>query len=65
MKKIFVTVAEFLENGFAIPNNHQLHCISDYSGYEQLIGKPCLKNLKVLLPMAEDEDFIGCELNVL
>ncbi len=49
--------------------DEQIHilCINGNSflGYENLIGKPCLKNLKVLLPMAEDEDFNKCELNVL
>lgn len=49
--------------------DEQIHILSidgiSFLGYEQLINKPCLKNLQVLLPMAQDEDFIGCKLNVL
>jgi 8-oxo-dGTP diphosphatase len=49
--------------------DEQIHILSvngnSFLGYEPLINKPCLKNLQVLLPMAQDEDFIDCKLNIL
>jgi 8-oxo-dGTP diphosphatase len=47
----------------------KIHILSteqtSFLGYDSIIGKPCLKNLQVLIPMAADEDFIGCTLNIL
>ncbi len=49
--------------------DEQIHILSvngvSWLGFEPLADKPCLKNLRVLIPMALDEDFVGCTLNVL
>jgi 8-oxo-dGTP diphosphatase len=49
--------------------DEKIHILSikcpSWLGYDCLESKPCLKNLMVLIPMALDEDFIGCKLNIL